>query len=386
MVRSTRYYAVAALLVSAILSAVTPREMMAQGESAVPFLLIAPNSRASGIGESGTGSVDDASAIFWNPAALAFLPGQEISITHANWLPQFQQADLFYDYLNYRQHIEDIGGTLSGSITYLNLGEFVRTNSSGPTPIEKFKAFEFAVTAGYATKVSEGFGVGMNLRFIHSALSPIGTEGEEGEGIASTISVDLAAMYRPAELDVPLIGEIGGRFSAGVNLSNIGPKVTYIDAAQADPLPTNLRLGFGYKLMEDEFNSLVYSLDFSRLLVRRHAEIVDTTGGTRTVIRKGSVDPVYKAIFSVWGDGSGLRKVNTSMGMEYWYGSPRLIALRVGHFFEDPSFGNRNFWTFGAGIRYDIYGFDFSYISAAENHPLSDTIRFSLLIGWGVTQ
>ena len=71
------------------------------------------------------------------------------------------------------------------------------------------------------------------------------------------------------------------------------------------------------------------------------------------------------------------------MGIEYWYGSPRLIALRFGHFFEDPSFGNRNFWTFGAGIRYDIYGFDFSYISAAENHPLSDTIRFSLLIGWG---
>ncbi len=347
-----------------------PSTTQAQGESAVPFLLISPNSRASGIGESGTGSVDDASAIYWNPGALAFLDGQELSITHANWLPQFQQSDLFYDYLNYRIRLDDIGGTLGGSFTYLNLGKFARTSSEGPDVIEEFKAFEFALTVGYSTKAFDDLGLGLNLRFIHSALSPIGTEQEQGTGIANTISVDIAAMYRPLKLEVPLLGDIGKRFSAGFNLSNIGPKVTYIDAAQADPLPTNLRVGFGYKLVEDEFNSLQYSLDFSRLLVRRRPD--------------GTSDPVQKAIFSAWGDGSGLRKVNVSTGFEYWYGAPKLIALRIGYFYEDPSFGNRKFLTFGAGIRYDIYGFDFSYISAAENHPLSDTIRFSLLIGWGV--
>lgn len=148
-------------------------------------------------------------------------------------------------------------------------------------------------------------------------------------------------------------------------------------------MPTQLRVGFGYKLFEDEYNSLQYSIDFSRLLVRRYPEIVDTTGGQRRVIQPARVDPLPKSLFTAWGDGSGLRKINMSMGAEYWYGSPRLIALRVGHFFEDPSFGNRNFWTFGAGLRYDIFGIDFSYISAAEGHPLSDTIRFSLLIGWG---
>jgi Type IX secretion system protein PorV len=352
-----------------------------QGESAVPFLLISPNSRSSGIGEAGTGSVDDASAIFWNPAALAFLKGQEISITHANWLPQFHQSDLFYDYLNYRQDMEDIGGTIGASITYLNLGEFIRTGPGGPEEIGRFKAFEFAVTGGYATKVLDDLGLGINLRYIQSSLSPIGTDQEQGAGIARTVSFDIAAMYKPTEL--PLLGDIGNSFSVGVNLSNIGPKVTYIDAAQADPLPTNLRLGFGIKLLEDEYNEMTYSLDFSRLLVRRYAAIIDSSSGTPVTVREASVDPVYKAIFTAWGDGSGLRKVNTAMGVEYWYGNPKLIALRVGHFFEDPSFGNRNFWTFGAGIRYDIYGFDFSYISAAENHPLSDTIRFSLLIGWG---
>lgn len=366
--RTTNYLHVGFVFAAlGVLSSVAPERGRAQGESAVPFLLIAPNSRASGIGETGTGSVDDASAIFWNPGELAFLEGQEVSITHANWLPQFQLPDLFYDHLNYRQRIDAIGGTVGASITYLSLGEFTVTNSSGPTPIAKFKSFEYAVTAGYSTKVSEDLGVGFNLRFIHSALSPIGTEEEQGNGISSTVSVDLALMYRPQTLDVPLIGDIGKRFSAGLDLSNVGPKITYVDAAQADPIPTNLRVGLGYKLLSDEFNELTYSIDFSRLLVRRRGE---------------TSDPLPKSLITAWGDG-GFRKVITSTGVEYWYGAPRLIALRMGYFYESPQFGGRKFLTFGAGLRYDIYGFDFSYISAGQDDPLSDTIRLSLLIGWG---
>ncbi len=369
MKKFTRFRTASALVVFAAGWLLTLTEARAQGESAVPFLLIAPNSRASGMGESGTGSVDDASAIFWNPAELAFLKGQEISITHANWLPQFNLPDLYYDHLNYRMDIDAIGGTIGASVTYLSLGEFSVTTSKGPEVVDKFKSFEYAVTAGYATKAYDDLGIGLNVRYIHSALSPIGTEQEQGNGIASTVSFDLALMYRPEKLEVPLLGDVGHRFSAGVNLSNLGPKVTYVDAAQADPLPTNLRVGLGYKLLEDEFNNLQLSLDFSRLLVRRHDD--------------GTSDPFYKALISSWGDGSGLRKVIVSGGAEYWYGAPRLIALRIGYFYENPNFGNRKFMTFGAGIRYDIYGFDFSYISAADNHPLSDTIRFSLLIAWG---
>lgn len=354
--------------VLALGAALIPSTGMAQGESAVPFLLISPNSRSSGIGESGTGTVDDASAIYWNPAALGFLKGTEISLTHANWLPQFQQSDLFYDHLNFRTDIEGIGGTVGAAITYLNLGEFIRTGSGGPQEIGRFKAYEFAVVGGYATRVFEDLSAGINLRYIHSQLSPIGTEQEQGAGIASTISVDLALMYRPTTLEIPLLGDAGKKLSIGMNLSNLGPKLTYIDAAQADPLPTNLRLGFGYRILEDEYNSLTASLDFSRLLVRRRDD--------------GTSDALPKSLVTAWGD-HGLRKVITSGGMEYWYGSPKLIALRVGYFYESPDFGNRKFLTFGAGIRYDMYGFDFSYISATENHPLSDTIRFSLLIAWG---
>ena len=356
----------AALTVMTILT--IPQQASAQGESAVPFLLIAPNSRASGMGESGTGSVDDASAIYWNPGALAFMDGQEISITHANWLPQFQLPDLFYDHLNYRQRIDAIGGAIGVSVTYLSLGQFQITGSNGPEVIGTFRSYEYAVTAGYATKATDDIGLGVNLRFIHSALSPIGTEGEQGNGIASTMSVDLAMMWRPQTLEIPLLGDVGKHLSMGVDLSNIGPKLTYVDAAQADPLPTNLRLGFGYRIFSDEYNSLEASLDFSRLLVRRRGD--------------GSSDGLPRSLFTAWGDG-GIRKVITCGGMEYWYGSPKLIALRIGYFYEDPNFGARKFLTFGAGIRYDIYGFDFSYISAGPDEPLSDTIRFSLLIAWG---
>jgi hypothetical protein len=342
-----------------LLAAVQPAS--AQGESAVPFLLIAPNSRASGMGESGTGSVDDVSAVYWNPGALAFLDGQEISITHANWLPAFGLSDLFYDHLNYRQKIDALGGTIGASVTYLSLGEFIITDSNSPTERGRFRSYEYAVTLGYATLATQELGVGMNFRFIHSALSPIGTEQEKGSGITSTVSVDLAAQWHPASIK---------ELSVGLDLSNLGPKVTYVDAAQADPLPTNLRLGFGYKLLQDEYNQLTYSLDFARLLVRRHED--------------GTSDGLPKSLISAWDNsGGGLKKVIISTGAEYWYGSPKLIALRLGYFYENPQFGNRKFLTFGAGIRYDMYGFDFSYISAGTDHPLSDTIRFSLLIAWG---
>ncbi|MBU2636018.1 MAG: type IX secretion system outer membrane channel protein PorV [Bacteroidetes bacterium] len=343
-----------------------PITVYSQGESAVPFLLIAPNSRASGMGESGTGIADDASAIFWNPAGLAFQSGQEISITHANWLPQFMMSDLFYEYLGYKGYFEAIGGTIGANIIYLNLGEFVKTLSSGPEEVGRFKAYEFAITGGYATKVLDNLGVGVNLRFIRSALAPFGTGDEKGSGIANTVSFDIAGLYKQPMLD----GEFLTDMNIGINLANLGPKVAYIDEAQADPLPTNLRLGLGFDLLKSEFNNIQANIDFQRILVRRYQD--------------GSSDNSFKALYSAWSDGSKLRKVTIGGGMEYWYGSPRLVAIRFGYFYEDPSFGNRKFLTFGAGIRYDIYGFDFSYLSAIEeNHPLSETLRFTLLINFG---
>ncbi|MBI1806707.1 MAG: type IX secretion system outer membrane channel protein PorV [Ignavibacteria bacterium] len=370
-----------ALIALVATTAFVPQIMLGQGESAVPFLLIAPNARADGMGEAGGALADDASAVFWNPASLAFQSGQEISLTHSNWLPQFQQSDLFYDFLSYRNHLDDWGGTFSASVTYLSLGEFVETGPNGPDPLSTFKAFETAVTAGYATKLFSDLGLGLNLRYIHSSLAPFDVQGQGRKGVASTVSFDVAGMWKPQALQVPGIGEIGDRLSIGLNISNLGPKLTYIDADQADPLPTNLRLGIAANVIKTEYNNVNFVVDFTRLLVRRHPAPTDSVGNT--IGDPPPPDALPKALFTAWGDG-GLKKVQIGTGVEYWYGSPRLVALRFGYFYEHPQYGNRKFLTFGAGVRYDVYGFDFSYLSAIEeNHPLAETLRFTLLIAWG---
>lgn len=373
------------ILMISLLFGVFVKESYAQGEAAVPFLLLAPDSRAGGIGESGSGLADNSSAIFWNPAGIAFLTGTEVSFTHSNWLPQFN-LDLFYEYLSGRTYVEELGGSLTGSITFMNFGEFVRTSADSPDPIGTFRSFDAALTLGYATKLSSDWGIGLNFRLIHSRLSEKGTELEPGEGIATSISFDVAAMWRPETFVIPLVDEdIGGMFSLGMNLSNLGPKIYYIDQAQADPIPTNFRLGLAYKLLDDEFNSLIYTLDFSKLLVNKAIKI-EADGDT-----VDNSDEWYQAIFTAWGNESfnnELRDIVTSMGLEYWYGTPGdfLFALRAGFFYEDPSYGNRKFLTFGAGIKYDLYSFDFGYITTSvfkngENHPLSETLRFTIGIG-----
>jgi hypothetical protein len=373
-----------ALTLAAAVMAFMPLVARGQGESAVPFLLIAPNARADGMGEAGGALADDGSAIFWNPGGLAFLPGQEVSLTHSNWLPQFQQSDLFYDFLAYRNHIDSWGGTFAASVTYLSLGEFNETGAGGPEVLSTFKAFEAAVTAGYATKVYSDLGLGVNLRYIHSSLAPFNVQGQDRKGVASTVSFDVAGMWKPQVLEVPGLGDIGDRLTVGLNLSNLGPKLTYIDAEQADPLPTNLRLALSGTIIKSQFNSINVVLDYTRLLVRRHPAPTDSAGNP--IGDPPPPDNLPKSLFSAWGDG-GLKKGQIAAGVEYWYGEPRLIALRFGYFYESPQYGGRKFLTFGAGVRYDIYGFDFSYLSAIEeNNPLGETLRFTLLIAWGGTQ
>jgi len=359
----------------------------AQGETSVPFLLIAPDARAGGMGETGTGLADDGSAVFWNVGGLGFLKEDHLSLTHAPWLPEFS-SDLTYDFLSYNHYMEDWAGNIAASVTYFNLGQFTETNSSGPTPIGTWHAYEIAVTLGYGTQISEGLGLGANFRFIRSDLAPFGAEQEQGAGIASDVSFDLGLLYRPQKLNLPLIGNFDNRLGLGITLTNLGPNLYYIDQAQADPLPTNLRVGLAAHLIKSDYNNLYFVLDLSRTMVRvRGGDSIGVSisgGDTNTVYSQRVVDPLPKSLITTWNDGSGLKRIILSLGAEYWYGNPRLIALRWGYFKENPNFGGRNFMTFGAGIRYDIYGFDFSYISTFDpNNPLSNQLRFSLSLNLG---
>lgn len=337
--------------------------VFAQGESAVPFLLIAPGARPGGMGEAGAALANDATAIFWNPAGLAFQfenpdtdSRGEASLMHVKWLPQFNFSDLWYDYLAARYYVDDIG-MLGLSITFLNLGTNQATDENG-NDLGTFDSFEYAITLSYATKIKENLGVGVNLKFIQSNLTnkTLQVGAENSDGRSSSFAVDLGIKW------IPAYEFLGDRFSLGANLSNVGPKMTYIDEAQADPLPTNLRLGAAYNLLDDEFNKITLVYDLNKLLVVRNNE--------------GS-DGVFKAMFySAWTQ--DIRKLTHAVGAEYWYGN--LIALRAGYFYEDDKYGGRQFITFGAGLKYHIFGIDFGYIRADDDHPLSDTMRFSILV------
>ncbi|MEN3038109.1 MAG: PorV/PorQ family protein [Candidatus Kryptonium sp.] len=225
------------------------------GDAAVPFLLIAPDSRAGAMGETGVALADNANAIFWNPAGLAFQKGTEITFTHARWLPQFS-SDLSYEYLSAKHYLKSIDATIGANITFFNLGSFERRDENN-TYLGTFKAFEYAVTLAYAMKLTRSLGFGLNLRYIHSQLAPFGTAEEQGRGVANGISFDIGLLFREYIF--------GRRVSAGFNLSNLGPMIHYIDREQADPLPTHLRVGFAFNVIQTKYNNLTATVDFGRV-------------------------------------------------------------------------------------------------------------------------
>lgn len=354
-----RKYVVVMMVVFSLMLIST--EMFAQSEAACPSLLIAPGARSGGMGEANVAIAEDASATFWNPAGLGFQRGWELSVMHANWLPQFHLPDLYYDFGSLIHHVEGIG-TFGFQVIYLNLGE-QEGRDEFDNPTGTFNSFEGSIGISYGVQLSDRLAVGGGMRYIHSKLADQGVGAERGKGTGSSVGFDLALLYKFRFLE---------GFSFGMNLSNMGPKITYIDASQADPLPTNLRIGFAYKILDTEFNKLTALCDMNKLMVVKET---DDKGETTS-------DPFYKALMTSWthdGFNTQLKKANISLGLEYWYGS--FFALRAGYFYED--IGKRRFATFGAGIRYSMYGFDFGYIAGEQGHPLTDTMRFTLLINFG---
>jgi long-subunit fatty acid transport protein len=350
------------------------------GITSVPFLQIEPDSRAAGMGNTGVAIADNASAVFWNPAGLAFQRGNQVSITHANWLPAFN-ADLFYDYLVGKYYIEDIG-TIGAHITFLNLGEQLRTDETG-LEMGRFNSYEVAAGLSYGFELNENFSLGTGFRFVYSSLADGEVSGQKINP-GSTVGIDLAAMYRSNPFE---LGMRQGTLNAGINLSNIGPGVQYTDNAQRDPLPTVLRLGWALTMDLDQegFNTLTFSNDISKIMARSE-------------LREDDGDAVYepmsvtRALFSSWSsfdrmNGSEMVTLNVlqqfmlGFGLEYWYNQQ--FALRTGYYYENPENGNREFLTFGAGIRYNVFGVDFSYLyTLEEDHPLANTMRFSVLLNF----
>ena len=332
--------------------------LFAVSQAAVLFLLISPGARSAGMGEAFVAVADDASATFWNPAGLAFLQGREITLMHCNWLPQLV-SDMSYEFIAYRQYFESLGGTLGGNITFLNMGEQVHTaehtdETGSPIVLGTFQSWDLAATLCYATKLNSNLGLGVSMRYIHSHLAPLGAGEERGKGVANSFAIDLGVLYKFSFLP---------RLTFGANLSNLGPKITYVDAAQADPLPTNLKVGFAFKVLNTEYNKLTICIDTNKLLVKKNED--------------GTSDDFYQAIFTAWSDGSfaqQTRRLVSSIGTEYIYNN--MIFLRAGYYYDEE--GKVKYPSFGAGLQWSKFRFDFAYVAAEQGHPLSDTMRFSL--------
>jgi len=354
--------------------------------TAVPFLIIAPDARSGGMGEVGVASDPDANSMHWNPAKYAFIDKKfGFAISYSPWLRSLVN-DINLAYLSGFYKIDD-RQTVAASLLYFSLGDITFTDEFGGD-LGTYNPNEFSVDATYSRKFSEVISGAVAARFIYSNL----TQGQFVQGAetnaGTSIAADAAVYYRK---DVDL-GNMGSEVTWGINISNIGSKISYSKTAiKKDFIPTNFRIGAGLKMNFDDYNSLAVLLDFNKLLVPTPPIYARDSSGqpiyddeNNPVISKGkdpNVSPVQGIIRSwydaPYGFSEEMREWAIAFGMEYWYA--KQFALRTGFFYEDQTKGNRKFFTVGAGLRYSVFGLDLSYLIPLEQqHPLENTLRFTL--------
>ncbi len=364
------------------------------GGAAVIFLQIEPDSRAAGMGNTGVAMADNANAIFWNPANLAGQRGAEFGFTHSEWLPELD-AGLSYEYAVGKYNVPKLG-TFGAHLTYLNLGKHTWTDNDGQE-LGEFKSYDLSTGLSFGRQITRGLSAGVGVRYIYSNLAPgVTVDGQETQA-GTALAGDLGLHYETKPFK---LGKINTTFRAGANIANFGPTIRYSNGGATadggdvgDPIPTNLRFGWATTFNFDEYNSLTIANDFNKALYR--VDVPRNDSGR--VVGARQVDSPFKALFSSWkpllvdlnvGDGeynpvsvSALEQLTIGVGAEYWYN--HLFAMRGGYFYENPNNGNRQFMTFGAGLRYNIVGVDFSYIYAVqEDSPLANTLRLSLLVNF----
>ncbi|MDO9548357.1 MAG: PorV/PorQ family protein, partial [Candidatus Marinimicrobia bacterium] len=231
----------------------------AQSEAGAVWLLINPGARSAGMGEVGAAIADDAYATFYNPAGLGFLTGRELSMTHTNWLPNLAN-DIYYDFIGYRHFVRNVG-MLGGNIILLNLGEQERMDEYA-NYLGTFASYMLAATGSYGTALSRTSSIGVNVKMIHQHLTDQGAGKEKGKGTSTNFAFDVGYIKRQF-----LLRDL----TFGVAIANIGPKIAFIDVAQADPMPTNLKLGFNYTF-GGEYNKVTIAYDVNKLLVASYPD------------------------------------------------------------------------------------------------------------------
>ncbi len=362
--------------------------------TAVPFLLISPDSRASAMGDMGVASSPDINSQHWNASKYVFAEEESgVSFSYSPWLRSLGINDINLVYLAGYKKLNK-NSSLSGSMRYFSLGEINFTNNVG-TPIKTANPKEFAFDVAYGTRLGKNLSGSMTARFINSNL----TEGLTANGVDTkpgrSIAIDLGMFYQSKKFD---IGDYKSTINVGMNISNIGAKISYTNSATEDFLPANLRLGTVLNMDIDKYNDFSIGVDFNKLLVPTPPALLRTNPNEIASGRDGNIG-VAPGIFGSFNDAPGnvlyndndefigveegsvlleeFREINISLGMEYTYAER--FSVRAGYFHEHFTKGNRRYVTMGVGLKYSRFLLDFSYLVTVTNqNPLANTIRFSL--------
>jgi len=358
----------------------------------VPFLLVAGDARSAGMADNGVASSADVYSQQWNPAKYAFsLDKQGFSVSYTPYLVELVN-DISLGQVTYFNKINEFSA-FGSSIRYFSLGEIELRQNVDDIP-NVVKPAEYALDLSYALKLSDHFSMSVGGRFIRSNLR-IPTEGQNASA-ASSFAVDVSGFYQS---EVTAFSDFDGRWRAGFNFQNLGPKINYDQSTDStigsNFLPSNMKIGGGFDFILDEYNKVALNLEFDKLLVPTPQNPKDINGdGTISLEEKAQNNIDYnkigwtEGIFKSFGDAPGgfseeLKEFTYSAGAEYMYQDS--FAFRLGYFHESPMKGARKFFSIGTGFTYNVVKIDVSYLFSASNvkNPLENTLRFSLSFAFG---
>jgi len=340
---------------------------------AVTSQMIAPDARAAGMGDVGAATDPDVNSQYWNPAKYPFTISRAgISLNYTPWLRQLVN-DMDLAYLSGYYRIGDYSA-VSGSLRYFSLGEVTANGSAAMT----IKPYELSADVAYSLMLSEKFSLGAAVRWIYSDLT---YDFNEETSPGSAFAADISAYYQ----NYINIGSRECQLGLGLNISNIGSKITFGGDNRSEFIPTNLRLGASLMIPVDEFNRFTIAADANKLLVptypQRRSDESEVDYQDRLQKEYYDVSSI-SGIFKSFSDAPGgakeeLQEVNWSVGAEYVYNDK--FSLRAGYHNESENKGNRKYFTVGAGFKMSVFSLDAGYVIAtAKSNPLDQTLRFTL--------
>lgn len=343
-------------------------------DHAVISQTIAPDARAAGMGDVGVATDPDVNSQYWNPAKYPFCISRAgVSLNYTPWLRQLVN-DIELAYVAGYYRIGDYSA-VSGSLRYFSLGEVMTSTEENAMSV---KPYEMSIDVAYSLMLSDYFSIAAAIRWIYSDLRYDYTEDSSP---ASAFAADLALYYN----NYFTMGSRECQIGLGMNISNVGSKITYYGDNRSQFLPANLRIGASLMVPIDEYNRFSISADANKLLVPTvplQNEGESATDYRNRVIEEYNDVSSISGIFKSFGDAPGgfkeeLEEIQWSVGAEYVYHDQ--FSLRAGYHHESENKGNRKYFTVGGGFRMSVFSLDVGYvISTAQSNPLDQTLRFSL--------